>query len=136
MISSITRLFAALLAVVGLYWGFLLIISIIGGVGIYLNLAHLPGWACFVGWCLIAFGKPLPMSEKVFWILSSFAHIWLLFHSYFLFTDSRLEGAWRLSSIGIGIALAISIISALLQSIIRNQSNGEQAIAGNPLDAE
>lgn len=132
MISSITRLLAALLAVAGLYWGGLLILSIVGGIGVYLNLAHLPGWACLLGWWLIALGKPLPMSEKLFWILSSCAHMWLLFHSYFLFTDSRLKGVWQVSSIGIGIALVVSIICALLQSVSRNSTHGEQDPAPNP----
>ena len=73
-----TRVVASLLALVGLYWAMMLILTLfVPPVGIIFNLLYLPGWLCFIGWCQILGAHQMLVSRMTFWLFSGTAHIYL-----------------------------------------------------------
>ena len=76
----VTRVIASILAVVGLYWSMMLILTLfVPPVGIVFNLLYLPGWISFIGWCQIIGAHQMRVRLRTFWLFSGISHIYLAF---------------------------------------------------------
>jgi hypothetical protein len=76
----ISRIGATIFGIVGLYWGFMLLMTMIfPPIGLFMNLLCLPGWISFFGWWHVAFAEPMIVRRRVFWIFSMLAHLWLAY---------------------------------------------------------
>lgn len=110
-----TRIIAGMLVFAGLSWAFLLILSVFFLVGVFLNFFFIPGWLCFLGWILIAIGRKLEMPERQFWILSVFAHCWLLLVLlFFASTVTLTKPDISVPVTAILFAVGMSVIAAFL----------------------
>ena len=104
-----------MLVFAGLSWAFLLILSVFFLVGVFLNFFFIPGWLCFLGWILIAIGRKLEMPERQFWILSVFAHCWLLLVLlFFASTVTLTKPDISVPVTAILFAVGMSVIAAFL----------------------
>ena len=113
--NIVTRLIAGVLVVAGLYWAFFLVVSALLVVGLFINILLLPGWCCFFGWLLLAIGRRLEMPERQFWILSFFAHCWILLIVFFMFPRDVSEDISSFSPfLGVLLALGLSAVGAFL----------------------
>ena len=73
---------AGILALGGVFWGMLLISSLIlPPLGIMYNAIFTPGWIIFFGWCYILVGRSINMNTRLFWVLSALVNtIYLILH--------------------------------------------------------
>ena len=73
------RVSALILAFGGSFWGMLLILSF--PFTILHNVAFIPGWIIFFGWCYIAMGRSVNMKPRLFWIFSTIVNLtYLILH--------------------------------------------------------
>lgn len=113
--NLVTRVIAGLLVIAGLYWAFFLVVSVFLVVGLFINMLLIPGWLCFFGWLLLAIGRRLEMPERQFWILSTFAHCWILIVVSMMFpSDANAEISPMSPVFGVLFALCLSVLGAFL----------------------
>jgi len=113
------RVSALILVFGGSLWAMLLILSF--PFTVLHNVAFIPGWIIFFGWCYIAAGRSVNMKPRLFWIFSTVVNLtYLILHYCSWLTQpssnklvATMEAWWIITII---ISLSCLLIKDVKQS--------------------
>ncbi len=125
----VTRIIASLLALVGIYWCMMLILTLfVPPIGIVFNLLYLPGWLSFIGWCQVVGAHQMRVKRQTFWLFSGFSHIYLALITHANDHFQPLGEGWLTA---VHWCLFVSMISFVCAWLERNEKKANKPLVAS-----